>query len=100
MNIANFIFGSFVQGHNILICLSIVSIKGTEDILQNINKLDNLLKVSFFQIERRDKQMDADELEFLGLNSSSTQSRETDVKSSATSEYPPSSLESTPNQAR
>ena len=39
----NFIGGSLFQIHNLVLCLSIVTIKSSDDILQNVSKLDHLL---------------------------------------------------------
>jgi hypothetical protein len=47
-NVISFIVGQVLQIQNILFCWAIIYLKSSEDILQNISKLDYLLKVSFF----------------------------------------------------
>ena len=47
-----------------MMCFAIIYIKSTDDILQNISKLDYLLKVSFFQRERTDAE--EEEIELFG----------------------------------
>jgi hypothetical protein len=45
---------TYLEFENLCLVLSIVYFKSTKDILQGINKLDYLLKISVFQVYRRD----------------------------------------------
>ena len=46
---------------NMLLCFAIIKTKGSQDILQGLNKLDYLLKVSVFQVYKQQDLEDAKE---------------------------------------